>query len=369
MKKKVLKIAGICLICLFVLFVAGLWGITVYLYNDNFAHYFTSYEPLMLYVDDYEGLTRKQYKFESNKGQVLTGYMYSNDSAEENKKGIIVLAHGFGGGGHNSYMDIMSVFAKNGYYIFTYDATGNDESQGLGKKNIVGGLPQGVIDLNYAISFVEESGNFPALPIVLFGHSWGGYSVCSVPVYHPEIKAIAECAGFYSSAAIFESEGKKMAGGAVHLIMPFYRLLELFKYGKNAGVNGIKGLCATSAPVMIVHSKDDTMVPLKYGYSAYYDKFKDDPRFRFILYDNRGHTDMLRSLDGIEYVAQFNEGFSRDIETWGYDYSAPENVERFIEDKAAYIHKYLDREMWANTPNEDLMLKIVDFYDQAILGE
>jgi hypothetical protein len=62
-------------------------------------------------------------------------------------------------------MDCANYFAQNGYYVFAYDATGTDESEGNG----VGGLPQGVIDLDYAISFVEESKEIPDLPIVLFG--------------------------------------------------------------------------------------------------------------------------------------------------------------------------------------------------------
>ena len=84
--------------------------------------------------------------------QKLMGYMYSSG---ENQHGIIVIAHGFGGGGHNSYMDCANYFAHHGYYVFAYDATGNDESEDEG----VGGLPQGVIDLEYAISFVEEGEN------------------------------------------------------------------------------------------------------------------------------------------------------------------------------------------------------------------
>ena len=114
------------------------------------------------------------------------------------------MAHGFGGGGHNSYIDCANYFAHHGYWVFAYDATGNDESEGEG----VGGLPQGVIDLDYAITFVEGSGNFPNLPIVLFGHSWGGYIVCSVLSYHPEVKAVIACSGFNSSSNMFEAEGK-----------------------------------------------------------------------------------------------------------------------------------------------------------------
>ena len=67
---------------------------------------------------------------------------------------------------------------------------------------------------------MEESGNFPDLPIVLFGHSWGGYSVCSVLTYHPEIKAVIACSGFNSSPDLFESEGKKQAGAGIYLMPP-----------------------------------------------------------------------------------------------------------------------------------------------------
>ena len=58
-------------------------------------------------------------------------------------------------------MDCANYFAQHGYYVFAYDATGNDDSEGEG----VGGFPQGVVDLDHAISFVEKSGNFPDLPI------------------------------------------------------------------------------------------------------------------------------------------------------------------------------------------------------------
>ena len=62
------------------------------------------------------------------------------------------MAHGFGGGGHNGYLNVVDYFTKNGYLVFTYDATGNDESEGAA----VGGLPQGLIDVDYALRFVKS---------------------------------------------------------------------------------------------------------------------------------------------------------------------------------------------------------------------
>lgn len=368
MSKKSKKIIKICLALFIVLIVTGLWGGMLIAYKSYFCQRFTSYEPKMLYTGDYKGLSRTRYDFESNEGQRLAGYWYY---AEENtavsvNKAIIVFAHGFGGGGHNSYMDLIDVFVRQGFYVFTYDASGNDESEGFGKKGVVGGLPQGVIDLNYAISFVENSGYFPSLPIVLFGHSWGGYSVCSVLAWHPEVKAVAEVAGFNNSTGMFEAGGRSIAGSLVKFMLPFYMLHETLKYGKYASASGLKGFAASEAKIMVIHSMNDTTVPPEYGYKLYYKKYADNPRFTFVLSENQGHSDILRSQKGLDYIDAFNKKFDEDFSRLDYDYKAKENEERFIKDKADYIHKNLDRSIYCHTPNEELMLQIVDFFNSAL---
>ena len=307
----------------------------------------------MLYLDDFEGLQRIQYQFPSDKGQMLTGYLYSSGKEQ---RGIVIMAHGFGGGGHNSYMDCANYFAHNGYYVFAYDATGNDESDGNG----VGGLPQGVIDLDYAVSFVEDSEEFPNLPIVLFGHSWGGYSVCNVLNYHPEVKAVIGVSGFNCSSDLFESEGKKQVGNGIYLMMPFVKLHEYIYFGKYASNTAMDGFAASDAAVMIVHSTDDDVVPMKYGYEIYFEKYKDDPRFSFIRLENRGHNCLN---DDMTYTNEFNAEFDKWLETLNYDYEAEEHRKRFAAEKADYIHQNLDREKWCNRIDTELFDQFVDFYD------
>ena len=293
MTKKTIKNLKICTVLFIVLVITGLWIGMLISYKFNFCNRYITPDEDRLYVENFEGLTRTRYDFKSNKGQRLAGYMYNNGNDE--KKGIVVFAHGFSGGGHNRYTDIINYFAKHNYYVFAYDATGNDESEGFGKDQVVGGLPQGVIDLDYAISFVENSRNFEKLPIVLFGHSWGGFSVSSVTAYHPEVKAVAEVAGFNDSPGMFVAGGKKIAGNLVLFFVPFYRIFEACKYGKYATASGVKGFSATDAKVMIIHSMDDATVPPEYGYKIYYRKFKDNPRFTFVPNEDRGHTGLLRS--------------------------------------------------------------------------
>lgn len=288
---------------------------------------------------------------------MLTGYLYS---AGENQHGIIMIAHGFGGGGHNSYMDCANYFAQNGYYVFAYDATGNDESEGDG----VGGIPQGAIDLDYAISFVEDSGNFPDLPIGLFGHSWGGYSVCSVLTYHPEVKAVIECSGCNRSSDLFEAGGKEQAGSVIYTMMPFIKIHERVKYGKYASNTAMAGFAASAAAVMVVHSADDGVVPIEYGYDLYYEKYRDDPRFTFIRYEDKGHNNIFNDNT---YTEEFNAGFDEWLESLDYDYEAEENKEKFAADKAEYIHNHLDREKWCSRLDADMFEQFLSFYDRYVL--
>lgn len=357
-RKSKKKIILIILLSLFILLIAGWWALCVKLYDSNINVRGDSYEPLMLRVEDFDGLNCKQYTFLSDQGQKLAGYLYS---AGEDQHGIVVIAHGFGGGGHNSYMDVANYFANNGYLVFAYDATGCDNSEGEG----VGGVPQGVIDLDYAISFVEENDEIPDLPIVLFGHSWGGYCVCNVLNFHPEVKAVIECSGFNRSSDMFESGGKSQAGDVIYAMTPFIRIHERFVFGEYAARTAMDGFEASDASVMIVHSADDGVIGIEYGCDKYYEKYKDDSRFTFLRFEDRGHNEIFNDPENT-YKEEFDAGFATWLETLDYDYKAEENKERFKEDKAGYIIENLDHSRWSTRLDMDLFARFLDFYEKAI---
>ena len=355
MKKKILTVAII--VC--ILLLGAWWVFSVVMYNLNINQRFETYEPLMFRVEDFVGLERTRYTFPSNKGQMLTGYVYSIGD-DQQKRGIIVCAHGLGGG-HNSYMDCIHYFAQAGYYVFAYDATGNDESEGKG----VGGLPQGVVDLDHALSFIQSLPEYKDFPIGLFGHSWGAYSVCTVLTFHPEVRAVIAACGSNSSSDLFEAGGKRMAGDGIYAMMPFVKLHEQVQYGKYATSTAMDGFEASKAHVMITHSADDDVVPISYGYERYYMQYKDNPRFTFLHFDDRGHGDFF--VDPLDTCKdEFNETFYDWRETLGYDYNAKENKERFEQDRADYIRKNLDRAKWAHRLDEKLFEQFVQFYDEYV---
>ena len=60
-KKKKSFIIVLCIMA--VLIIAGDWVLSVMIYNENFNKRFESYEPLILHIDDFDGLQRTKYEF------------------------------------------------------------------------------------------------------------------------------------------------------------------------------------------------------------------------------------------------------------------------------------------------------------------
>lgn len=354
MKKTKLLII-IALVLIFMLVVLP-FGASILVYNQFFGVRYTTDETLAYHLEDYPGLKRSAYPFPSDQGQTLAGYLYYTEDCTP--RGIVVIAHGFGGGGHNSYMDCAYFFAKNGYHVFAYDATGNDESEGSG----VGGLPQGVIDLDYALRFISQQEELNQLPVMLFGHSWGGYSVTNVLTYHPDVKAVVSFSGFNRSSDLVEAQGTMLVGPAAKLLMPYINAYEWLKFGDYATNTAMDGFENSDAAVFIVHSQDDVTVPQAYGYDIFYEAYQNDPRFTFVHYTDKGHNSVYYSQEAIEYINGFNEGYAQWRETWPEDLTYDEQIQWH----ADYLNENLDRSIWSYPIDEELFAQILDFYDSSL---
>lgn len=283
-----------------VLFLVILPVITILIYNSRFHVRFETDSLCVFHTEQFENLVMETCTFTSNRGQKLTGYKYQKQHTENTAvpNGVVVMAHGFGGGGHNLYMDVADYFASHNYLVFAYDATGNDASEG----DVIGGFPQGIIDLDYAISYVKAQEEYKNLPIMLFGHSWGAYSVGNVLNFHPDVSAVIMVAGFDNSAALIKEYGGEFAGEAVQFLMPYVKFYELLKFGKYARSSAIEGFENSTADIMILHSSDDKTVPASCGYDSFYEKYQTNSRFHFILFEDRGHGKIYYTKDSNQYV-------------------------------------------------------------------
>lgn len=277
-KQKIIRIA----LLLLLIFLIVPYSVTIALYNSVFNK---RYETVSEYkITDFDGLKAERYEFQSYDNETLVGYRYYTENTAP--CGVVVLAHGIGTGGHNGYMSTIYYFACNGFDVFAYDATGNGESSGKSMK----GIPQGLKDLNCAIDYLDKIDELKDLPIFLWGHSWGGYCVTNALNYHPEVKAVASVAGFNRSADLLYSQGKEMTGFIMDFIFPYVKSYEKLLFGSYAKSTAMDGFANSEAGVFIVHSKDDTVVPIQYGYDIYYEKYANDSRFVFRQYEDKGHN-------------------------------------------------------------------------------
>lgn len=327
------------------------------IYEDNFGSRlhtaaFTERSP-----EEFPGLSERASTFVSDKGQQLAGYLYTSADAGvaedgAGAKGVVVIAHGLGGG-CNTYMDVANRFAAGGYAVFAYDATGNDRSEG----DAVGGLPQGVIDLDRALDAVAQDDRLRDLPVMLFGHSWGGYAAGSALADHPEVKAVVSIAGFDTSAAMLESQGRQMAGDAIVLLMPYLSLYEHLKFGSYADASSLEGFASSQAQVLVLHSADDATVPPETGIDRYREEFGDDPRFTFVEFEDRGHSFLYYSDEARDNIAAFNEDY--------YAYWEANDGANDADLMNAWRAEHFDKGTCLML-DEDLMSSIVSFYDEQV---
>ncbi|MBP5606204.1 MAG: alpha/beta hydrolase, partial [Ruminiclostridium sp.] len=167
------------------------------------------------------------------------------------------------------------------------------------------------------------------------------------------------------SSDLFEAGGKSEAGELIYTMMPFVNLHELIKYGKYASNTAMDGFSASNAAVMAVHSADDDVVPIEYGYDLYYEKYKDDPRFTFVRFEDKGHNSILNDKNNT-YNDEINAQLKEYLGTLGYDYNAEQNRERFRADKAEFIRNNLDRQKWSHRLDLNLFSQFLKFYDEHL---
>lgn len=357
MNKKFKKILVIVLIIIISLPLVGLITCDI-VYRSILDTRFETQSILNFTIDDFENLKRDNYIYQNDNGNNLHGYLYYNDYME-NINGLIIVVHGLGSG-HRVYMEAINYFVNNDYYVFSYDSSGTDESEGKIK-----GLPQQLINLKYTIEFVGTIDSINDLPLFLFGHSWGGYAVSNILNFFDNIEAVVSVSGFNSSGDIILEYGKNYVSSFAYVGLPIVNLYEALRFGDYARSNAIEAFNNSEAKIMVVHSEDDNVVPIEVGFDKYFNKFKDNKRFKFIKYKNRGHSFVIYSEQAIKAIGDFNMKFDLWVETLKYDYTSEEYKEQFINDKEEFYNKNLDKNVLCNLIDKELFDEIIEFYNQS----
>ena len=338
------------IVLILVVFLAVLPYAAVKVYNSVFHVRIQTSPDNAFTAAHYDGLTVENVSFSAKQGHTLAGYKYRMENTDS-PKGVLVLAHGFGGGGHCGYMPLIAWFADHGYLVFGYDATANDNSEG----DVVGGFPQGVMDLDYAIRYVKSDETYTGLPIFLMGHSWGAYSVGNVLNFQPDVAGAVMFAGFDYTTQILRQQGEEYVGDLVGLMLPYAKAYEWLKFGKYTAVSTTSGINASDAHVMIVHSTDDDTVHYDTGYEPLYARNGSNPRVHFVSYTDRGHNYLYYTPEAMSYRSSLGSAY------WQFlaDQGLPDNAES----KAAFRDSIDYKSCYAL--DEALMEQILDMFAEA----
>ena len=302
---------------------------------------FTSY--LKWHEIDQTMYPREEIRFNSGKNQ-LQGFIYG----ASNDKGLVVISQGLGGTA-DSYLPMMMYFVHQGWRVLAYNNTGVGGSEG---KN-VRGLTQSVIDLDVALQYIKGSNTLKDLPVMLVGHSWGGYAVCAVLNYEHHVNAVVSFAGFNNGNETFKEFGVSSAGGFFYLLYPQFWVIQKLRFGNAMKLTAVDGINKSTIPVMIVHSSDDEVISAK-TISIYAHRKKiTNPYLEIIFYDTAGHEFVFNSKERREYIIKANE----DLQKY--------RAENENDSLSQWAEKYNFDKIKANELNGDLMERINMFFNNA----
>ncbi len=339
-----LMIAFILLLCVITMLVV------VILMKQNFSRgEYPTYTANYRY-DHYEAAyPREEVSFLSGKN-MLKGWIYG----AENEKGLIVLAHGIGGG-HEGYINEIIWFVNRGWRVFAYDATGSCESEGSGTM----GLPQSALDLDAALTFAEQDSRLSELPVFLFGHSWGGYAVTAVLHFNHTVAASASVAGYAVPMEMITEFAEGMMGKAAYAVYPFMWIYNQALFGKNASLSAVDAINSTDTPVLIIHGSEDKMI----SDSSILSKQEEiiNPNVEYLLYTaegQNGHNSIFFSKDSLAYIEQTNQKWEELYRK--YDGEIPDSEKETF-------YASVEKEK-INAVNEDLLNRINTFYEQHLQG-
>jgi len=213
-------------------------GLILYFMQPTFL-----YRPVrqILYTPGELGLDFESVVFESADGLRLTGWYVPADDSEV----TVLFCHG-NGGNISHRLDSINIFYNLGVNCFIFDYRGYGESDGKPGE-------QGTyLDVEAAYKWLMEEKNVSPDSIIIFGRSLGG-SVAAYLAAKVEVKALIIESCFTSYADI----GKKF-----YSYMPV-RLFAKFGYPTIDYVRDV------NCPVMIIHSRDDDIIPFEFGQKLY----------------------------------------------------------------------------------------------------
>ena len=254
---------------------------------------------------DQSAYPREELRFNSGRNR-LQAFVYG----KSNDRGLVIISHGLGNTA-DSYLPMIMYFVDKGWRVLAYNNTGVGGSEGKG----IRGLSQSLVDLDAALTYVENSGEFNGLPVMLAGHSWGGFAVCAVLNYNHDVRAAVSFAGFNSCDEAISEVGVSWAGRSFYIISPQLWAIKKVLFGRAATLTAVGGINKAGIPVMIVQSSNDRVVPANTT-SIYAHRNKiTNPNVEIVYLDGEnatGHSYVFGSKRQYAYMNRANTSGTAD---------------------------------------------------------
>ncbi|MDR2313616.1 MAG: lysophospholipase [Spirochaetaceae bacterium] len=234
---------------------------------------------------------------------MLQGYVYGAG----NTKGLVVISHGIGSNAGN-FIRECRWFSARGYRVFIYDCTGTGASEGTGTR----GAAQSAIDLDAALTYIKGDENLKGLPVLLYGHSWGGYAAAAILAKDHPITASVSISGYNTPVEVIYEFARKIMGPFALMEAPFMWLNNFFNFGKEANVSAVSAINGSAAAVLIIHGTGDATIAYD-GASIISRRNKiTNPRAEYLIRSmegQNGHTSLFLAPSAEEGAAELDESF------------------------------------------------------------
>ena len=239
---------------------------------------------------DFKGLKQESYTFNNSKGIEIHYFYYYYDNCREDK--IVLFCHGMGPG-HVPYLADIDALARRGYKVLTLDYRGCGESKGeyLGSLNAP---TRDVMDLLNHLKLDK--------PVVLVGHSLGGFTSLKVASLHKDITKVVALAPIVTIKPMIYNASKSKF--ITHFILKYERKIEK-EYDK---IDLPNYLATTTDDILFIQSVDDPMVP--YETSLKVAEEAHNPHVQTIKLNNRKHNPNYTEA-AVNYMNEIFGGYTR----------------------------------------------------------
>ncbi len=214
--------------------------------SGSIAPYELTYDDI-----DQDRYPREELWFPSG-NQQLFGCLYQ---PKEKSSGIILLANGMNCCIDRHLPEILW-FVDNGFSVFTFEYTGVGHSQGNGTV----GIAQARLDVRSAIAYIRSRSDLCWLPLLLYGHSLGGYAVGTALQDDDSIRAAVCVAGFNEPNENMLHHARRYVGFLADLQYPFMCLQNYFLFGNDSNETVIAAVNSVRTPVLIIGGNTDDIV-------------------------------------------------------------------------------------------------------------